>query len=304
MTKTDLVPTDLHGHSALSDGLTTPELYVRARAEQGLEVIALSDHDILAGVKAAAREAKKHGLTVLPAMETTSFIHFGTEKAEQVHVLAYYPAALAGTKALEQKKLFQRGQRVLEKWHRFVTAWLDGLSAGQRAQVDPDDELPALDAAHFPGLAVFLARLVGEGVRKGESVADAKARLKAREPLTDAFLKHHVKFWTEDRELFGWSPEELIDTVRADGAIDVVAHPNRIRDTERMAKVLAYAEGVEVYTSRHSETVSARFLEYARQHDKLWTASTDDHQHVRQRPYRKPPSGTPRKYVERLVAGR
>jgi len=49
---------------------------------------------------------------------------------------------------------------------------------------------------------------------------------------------------------------------------------------------------------------SARFLEYARQHDKLWTASTDDHQHVRQRPYRKPPSGTPRRYVERLVAGR
>ena len=121
----------------------------------------------------------------------------------------------------------------------------------------------------------------------------AKARLAARRPLVDAFLKHHVRFWTEDRALFGWSPEEMIETIRADGAIDVVAHPNRVRDTARMAKVLELAQGVEVYTSRHSETIAARFLDYASTHRKLWTASTDDHQHFRQLPYRKPPSGTP-----------
>lgn len=301
---TDLVRTDLHGHSALSDGKTTPEAYVRERAQHDLEVIALSDHDVLAGVKKAGAVAKKQGLTLLPAMETTSFIHFGTPDAEQIHMLAYWPAKLAGTKALEQKQLYQRGQRVIAAWHRFVNAWLETLSDEEHAQVDPDDELKALDAAHFPGLAVLLARLVGDGVRKGEDVATAKARLKAREPLTDRFLKHHVRFWTEDRALFGWSPEEMIETIRADGAIDVVAHPNRVRDTARMAKVLALAEGVEVYTSRHSEAVAARFLEYAKTNKKLWTASTDDHQHVRQLPYRPPPSGMPRRYVERLVAGR
>ena len=48
--------------------------------------------------------------------------------------------------------------------------------------------------------------------------------------------------------------------------------------------------------------VAARFLDYATTHHKLWTASTDDHQHVRQQPYRKPPSGTPRSTVDRLLA--
>ena len=304
MSNSDFVLTDLHGHSALSDGMTTPEAYVRARAEQGLEVIALSDHDILAGVKQAAKAATSLGLTLLPAMETTSFIHFGTDAAEQIHVLAYFPAALAGTKKLEQTKLFQRGVRVQEAWRRFVLAWREGRTAVERAQLDPKDELPALSAAKFPGLAILIARLVGEGVRTGESVTEAKARLAARRPLVDAFLKHHVRFWTQDRELFGWSPEEMIETIRADGAIDVVAHPNRVRDTARMAKVLEMAQGVEVYTSRHSETVAAKFLEYATTHHKLWTASSDDHQHVRQLPYRRPPSGTPRSTVDLLLSGR
>ena len=303
-TASDFVLTDLHGHSALSDGMTTPDAFVRARAAEGLEVIALSDHDILAGVNEAAKVATELGLTLLPAMETTSFIHFGTEAAEQIHVLAYFPAALAGTARLEQTRLFQRGVRVQEAWRQFVLAWREGLTEPERTQLDPHNTLPSLSAAAFPGLAILIAQLVGDGVRPGESIAEAKARVAARQPLVDAFHKHHVRFWTEGRELFGWSPEELIETLRADGAIDVVAHPNRVRDTARMAQVLEYAQGLEVYTSRHSAAVSAKFLDYAVTHQKLWTASTDDHQHVRQQPYQRPPSGTPRSTVELLSSGR
>jgi hypothetical protein len=182
-----------------------------------------------------------------------------------------------------------------------VLEWISSLTKTQRATFDAD-ELKSLDAKQFPGLAVLLARLVGEGRRANESVADARARLDARTPLVSALHAHHVRFW-DDRAFFGWSPEELIETIRADGAFDVVAHPNRVRDTARMAKVLEYAQGVEVYTSRHSETVSARFLEYATKSGKHWTASTDDHQHVRQRPYRPPPSGTPKATVERILTG-
>mgnify|MGYP000222764163 CR=1 FL=1 len=145
--------------------------------------------------------------------------------------------------------------------------------------------------------------LVGEPRRSDEDVAAARARLDERSALVTAFQRHHVTFWTGQPDFFAWSPEEMIDTIRADGAFDVVAHPNRIRDTARMERVLAYAQGVEVYTSRHSETVSAKFLEYVKRHGKHLTASTDDHQHVRQRPYRPPPSGTPRATVERILEG-
>lgn len=303
MAKQALVRTDLHGHSCLSDGLSTPTDYVKVRADEDLEVIALSDHDIVAGVREAAAVAKRRGLTLVPAMETSAFIHFGTEAAEQVHVLAYFPPSMLEGKKLEKTTLAQRGQRIIESWRAFVVEWLDALPRRDAALVDGDRRLRGLDAAHFPGLAVFLAHLVGEGRRDGEDVEAMRKRLDAREHVVTAFHRHHVRFWTEQPALFGWSPEEMIDTIRADGAFDVVAHPNRIRDTKRMEQVLTYAQGVEVYTSRHSETVSTRFLEYATSHGKHWTASTDDHQHVRQRPYRPPPSGTPRVTVERILNG-
>lgn len=303
MAKRAFVRTDLHGHSCLSDGLSTPADYVKARADEDLEVIALSDHDIVAGVRAAAAVAKRRGLTLVPAMETSAFIHFGTEAAEQVHVLAYFPPSLLEGKKLEKTALARRGQRIIESWREFVVAWIDALPAKDAAMVDADKKLRKLEAAHFPGLAVFLAHLVGEGLREGETVEAMRKRLATREHVVTAFHRHHVRFWTEQPALFGWSPEEMIETIRADGAFDVVAHPNRIRDTKRMEQVLTYAQGVEVYTSRHSDTVSAKFLEYATRHGKHWTASTDDHQHVRQRPYQPPAWGTPRATVERILSG-
>jgi hypothetical protein len=302
-TANDFVRTDLHGHSCLSDGLGTPDEYVQLRAAAGLEVIALSDHDILAGVARATQVGKKLGLTVVPAMETSSFIHFGTAEAEQVHVLAYFPPAFLESGKLEKTFLYQRGVKLLESWKSFVLAWVDALGEADRQAVDPKRELHALSAASFPGLMVFLTRLVGEGTRPGETKAQVKARLAERTHLYDAFYRHHVRFWTEQPELFGWLPEAMIEAIRADGGFDVVAHPNRIRDTARMAKVLEFAQGVEVYTSRHSEAISARFLDYATTHQKHWTASTDDHQHPRQIPYQPPPSGTPRRTVERILAG-
>jgi len=66
----------------------------------------------------------------------------------------------------------------------------------------------------------------------------------------------------------------MIEAIRADGATDVVAHPVRYKDKERLDEILAYATGVEVYTSRHNEKVAAKFRAYAETNKKHWTASS------------------------------
>jgi hypothetical protein len=60
---------DLHTHSTASDGTLTPEELVAAAAEQGIRVLALTDHDTVAGVVRAQHAAKSHGITVLPGCE-------------------------------------------------------------------------------------------------------------------------------------------------------------------------------------------------------------------------------------------
>ena len=277
------VRTDLHGHTFFSDGRATPEAFVSFRRGLGMQVVAISDHDLMAGVRRGAVVAHAHGMVLLPAQETTAVIHFGTPEAEQVHVLAYFPPSVLSGDRLERTALYARGLKVQAAWREFVCAWLSGLPEDDRHALDPTGELPRTEAGRFPALQSWLDRLSAHRPDR----------------LTD-FRLHHVRFWTEDRELFGWRPEEMMDAIRADGAVDVVAHAVRVRDKARMDEVLAYASGVEVYTSRHNASVAAGFRDYAERHGKLWTASSDDHQNAA---YMQPPCGTPVATMERLLNG-
>ncbi|MDI1481961.1 PHP domain-containing protein [Polyangium sp. y55x31] len=275
-----LLPTDLHGHTLFSDGRATPEAYVDFRREIGMRVIAVADHDVLAAVPRAARAAADVGLMFLPALEVTSFLHFGTGRAEQFHVLAYFPPRFSVLPLLRQTALFRRGERVQAKWKAFVLAWMEGITEEARRAIDPEGAFEALAPADFPALQSMLDRVA------------------SRTTLFPAFRDHHVRFWEEDRELFGWTPEEAIDCIRQDGALDVVAHPGRYRDKERTHAVLRRASGIEVYTSRHKSEVAESFRAFAEEHKKCWTASSDDHQNAR---YVRPAAGTPVATIERIL---
>jgi predicted metal-dependent phosphoesterase TrpH len=279
----DFVATDLHGHSWFSDGSTWPEAYVEHRADLGMEVIALSDHDSFAGVPRAAAAAKARGLVLVPAMEATSTIRFGTEQAEQIHVLAYFPPSMLADGSLWKTRLAERAALIRRRWRQHVLAWIDALPDWEKEPVDPDRALRDAGDAGFPALQAMI------------ELIHSRNRV-----LSQAFHDHHRRFWREGRRLFGWQPEQLIDTIRADGGLDVVAHPNRVRDKERMEQVLDYASGVEVYTSRHAPEVAARFRVWADERGKHWTASSDDHQRGS---YVRPPCGTPRRTVDRMLAG-
>ena len=87
---------DLHIHSALSpcgDDDMTPNNIVNMSLLNGLDIIALSDHNTCGNVKVTADIAKKSGITFLPAVEV--------ETAEEIHVLCLFADV---EKALEFEK--------------------------------------------------------------------------------------------------------------------------------------------------------------------------------------------------------
>ncbi len=286
MLSPDTVATDLHGHTRFSDGRAEPEDYVAFRAGLGMEVVAVSDHDTFAAVPRAAEAARELGVTLLPAMEVTSFIHFGTPRAEQIHILAYFPPERALDGSLGETRLGARAVDVCLRWRELCLDWIASLPDDQRWFVDPggpDGALADRRGTEFPALQDFLELLA------------------RRNPLVyDAFIRHHRAFWEEGKELFAWTPEEAIETIRADGALDVVAHPARYRDRARVDRVLDLASGIEVYTSRHKERIAADWRARAEGANKHWTASSDDHGHST---YLRPPDGTPRRTLERIYAG-
>ena len=75
---------DLHSHSTASDGTDPPAEVMRRARAAGLDVIALTDHDTLAGHD-EARRALPPGLTLVPGMELSCRLD-----GHSVHLLAYH----------------------------------------------------------------------------------------------------------------------------------------------------------------------------------------------------------------------
>jgi predicted metal-dependent phosphoesterase TrpH len=63
---------DLQSHSTRSDGTLEPAEVVAAAARAGVQLLALSDHDTLAGVEEALRAGAEHGVAVVPAIEISA----------------------------------------------------------------------------------------------------------------------------------------------------------------------------------------------------------------------------------------
>jgi predicted metal-dependent phosphoesterase TrpH len=74
---------DLHCHSTRSDGLLTPSQVVRRAAERGVAVLALTDHDEVAGLAEARVAAREAGVQFIEGSELSV-----TWRDHTVHIVA------------------------------------------------------------------------------------------------------------------------------------------------------------------------------------------------------------------------
>jgi predicted metal-dependent phosphoesterase TrpH len=76
---------DLHVHSTASDGSLPPAAVVERARGAGLAAIALTDHDTIAGVRAALDAGERLGLRVVAGCEFSAAAPWG-----EMHVLGYF----------------------------------------------------------------------------------------------------------------------------------------------------------------------------------------------------------------------
>ena len=60
---------DLHSHSTISDGLLTPAELVTYASQKQVQVLALTDHDDIAGLKEARLMSKKFDIIFINGVE-------------------------------------------------------------------------------------------------------------------------------------------------------------------------------------------------------------------------------------------
>ncbi|MDR0989974.1 MAG: PHP domain-containing protein [Propionibacteriaceae bacterium] len=87
---------DLHTHSTVSDGTDQPADLVAAAAAAGLAVVALTDHDSVAGWEPALAAGARLGVEVVPGIELSAHVPVPDDDGQStdersVHILGYGP---------------------------------------------------------------------------------------------------------------------------------------------------------------------------------------------------------------------
>jgi hypothetical protein len=76
---------DLHCHTTASDGTLSPTELVERAARDGASVIAVTDHDTVDGIAAAAEAGARAGVRVVPGIEVSA-----RHEGRNVHILGYF----------------------------------------------------------------------------------------------------------------------------------------------------------------------------------------------------------------------
>jgi predicted metal-dependent phosphoesterase TrpH len=248
------VRADLHSHSSVSDGTEPPAVVIRRAAEAGLDVIALTDHDTVAGHREAAG-ALPAGLTLLPGMELSCRLD-----GHSVHMLSYLfdpqNDALAGEMAEIRESRLIRARAMVDK----------------------------LAALGVPLTWEQVSEVAGGGVVGRPHIARAMIDAGVVSSIDEAFTpdwigpggRAHVTRYALD-------PAKAIRLVAAAGGVTVLAHARGVgrgwQIPDQVIADLAGAglTGLEVNHPQHNEQERGRLGELARTLRLVPTGGSDDH---------------------------
>ena len=255
---------DLHTHSSASDGTDPPAEVMRRARERGVDVVALTDHDTVAG-HAEARAALSPGtrrpagppdppgLTFVPGMELSCQL-----AGRSLHLLAYlfdpaHPGLAAETASI-------RDDRVRRA--RAMVAKLTALGAGVTWEQ--------------------VAAIAGDSVVGRPHIARAMAVAGVISDPAEAFTAE----WIGDggrayQDKYALDPSVAIGLVRDAGGVSVLAHPGtpgyEVPDEVIARLAAAGLAGVEVWHPEQPAAERARARALAGELGLAATGGSDDH---------------------------
>jgi predicted metal-dependent phosphoesterase TrpH len=246
---------DLHAHSSVSDGTETPAELVAAAAAAGVDVLAITDHDTVAGWGEAAEAARVHGVTLVRGIEISC-----AWRHSSIHLLGYLTDADDRSLSVELARARESRSTRLERMVELMAS--DGIPLGY------EEVLAQVGPGATPGRPHIADALIANGTIEHRDEA-------FRDWLGDD-SPYYVGHYAPD-------PVRAVELIREAGGVPVIAHPfTRTRSgalddalVERMRS--AGLAGLEAYHRDHGPDEIARAAALAERLDLLLTGSSDYH---------------------------
>lgn len=245
---------DLHCHSLCSDGILRPQALVSRAKTQGVTVLALTDHDTVAGIDEAQAAAEDEGIRVLPGIEFSCLwngtgIHIVGLNIDPSHPQMQAAVARQG----ESREI--RAQQIGDK---LAKAGIPGALEGARKKAGD----AVIGRPHF-------AQFLVESGRVSSMNAAFKKYLGAGK------VGDVKQVWPSIPEAVGW--------ILASGGVAVIAHPDKYKMTRtKLGRLIAeFAEAggqaMEVVSGHQAPDLTRNLCQIANKHSLYASCGSDFH---------------------------
>ena len=244
---------DLHCHTKLSDGSVGIEDLIVIAQKSGIDTIAITDHDCLAGTVRGQVIGKRYGVNVIPGVELSAF---DFEAGKKVHILSYLADAPNRLESVCKRTSVARKR------------------AGQIMMLKV--------ASHFPITSDFIINHA--------SGSTNLYKQHIMHALMDAgytdkiFGDLYYALFDESSETNILAPtkypsvEEVINEIHGAGGIAVLAHPVKFNNFDEIEKYVDMGlDGVEVWHPSADEETVGRLTEFCKKKKLLMTGGSDFH---------------------------
>ena len=260
---------DLHIHSSVSsDGEFSPGEIVKTSKKMGLQVISITDHNSIRGVKPGLEAADSFGIRLIPGIEIDCLF-----RGLNLHVLGYNidienPAFTEIEKwAIEQEKLY---------FPRLVKRLED---LGFHIQGDDVIEYVAAPIPCEEDVGAFLLNSI-ENQDDQRLLPYRKGGTRSDNPLFNFYLD----FCTKEKPAYieRQYPElgSVVQIITDSGGIPILAHPGEsLPDPDKLLQPVIKEGilGVEAFSSYHTPEMARYFKNKADELDILFTCGSDFH---------------------------
>jgi 3',5'-nucleoside bisphosphate phosphatase len=244
---------DLHTHSTASDGQYGPVEVAKRAAEAGTRAWALTDHDTVAGLEAAARAAHDLNVRFVPGIELSALLD-----EREIHILGHF----------------------VDPSHRILRDFEDLLADHRRTRVQKIVRLLAAKGVSVTEEAI-VACSGGKTIGRPH-VARAMLEAGAVTSVKEAFDRYLGEGQPAYVGRYRLTAEDAVKMIREAGGVATLAHPGvsgvNPRELRRLRRI--GFDGVEADHPDHPDEQAARFREEAVGADLVCTAGSDFHGEV------------------------
>lgn len=244
---------DLHCHTKLSDGSVGIEDLIVIAQKSGIETIAITDHDCLAGTVRGQVIGKRYGINVISGVELSAF---DSEAGKKVHILCYLaekPDRLEGLCKRTSVARKRAGQiMMLKVASRFPVSndFIVNHASGSTNLFKQHIMHSLMDAGYTSEIFGDLYRVLFD-------------------PESETNLLAPVKY-----------PEvnDVIEEIHNAGGVAVLAHPSIYDNFDEIKKYVELGlDGVEVWYPSATDEDIERLTEICKKHKLLQTGGSDFH---------------------------